>query len=153
MVAIVEAAILRKVNAFVGHAALVHAEFLGDKLGRLLMEHSPVVRQSHMDIRAEIEKRRHKRSGYIRHATGLCAHLSGKVAHAFRQIRNLRGDYQDTRLLAPSFPLYGTRRHMHLLDITAPSRTERKTPEALQDLESASRENHARERISPPRRR
>ena len=58
-VAVVEAAVLREVDALVGEVALVLPELVRDELRGLYVEHAPVVRQRHVHVRAEAVKRLH----------------------------------------------------------------------------------------------
>ena len=97
-VPVVEAAVLGEMDAFVGQMALVLSQLVGNELRRLFVEHAPVVRQRHMDVRAEFVERGNERSGDVGHAAGLGRHLAREVAHAVRQIGNLRGDYQNSRI-------------------------------------------------------
>ena len=98
-VAIVEATVLGEMNALVGEVALVLAELLAHKLGRLDVEHAAVVRQRHVHVGAKLIQRGGEGGGHVGHAARLRGHLARQVAHALRQIRDLRRDDQDSRIL------------------------------------------------------
>ena len=85
-------------DALVGEVALVLPQFVRDELGRLYVEHAPVVRQRHVDVRAKLVQRLDKRRRNIGHAAGFRGHLARKVAHSLRKIRDLRSDNQDSRI-------------------------------------------------------
>ena len=49
-------------DMLVGKMAFVLAKFFGDELGGLDVEHPPVMRQRHVNIRPELIQRLHERS-------------------------------------------------------------------------------------------
>ena len=103
VVAVVEAAVLGEVDALARHAALVEAQLVGDELAGLLVEHPPVVRQGHVDVRPQVEQRPDERRRHVGHAARLGAHAPGEVAHPLREIRDLRRDDQDARVFLVGF--------------------------------------------------
>jgi hypothetical protein len=99
-VAVIKAAVFRKMNSLVGKMAFVFPQFGSYELRSFDMEHPAVVRERHMNIGAERMKGLHKRGGNIGHAARLCRHLAGEIAHSLRKICNLRSDNKDSRIFS-----------------------------------------------------
>ena len=98
-IAIIKATVFRKMDALVGEMALILFKLIRNELRRLLVEHPAIMRQSDVNISSELVERGDERCRHVGHAARLRGHLSGEVAHAFRQIRNLRRYNENSRIL------------------------------------------------------
>ena len=73
----------------------VNPQFVVDEFTHIDIEHLAVVRKRHMHIRSLTEERGNQTCGNIRHASGFGVQVLDHVAHALRQIGDLRSDNQD----------------------------------------------------------
>ena len=96
-IAVIKNPVFCEVDAFLRQGPAHGFEFLGDDFKDVGVEHLPVVRQGHMDIRAELEQRRDQRGRDIRQSSGFGVHPLRHVSHAIRQIGDFRGDDEDAR--------------------------------------------------------
>ena len=102
-IAVVEATVFRQMDTLVGQVALVLAKLVGNELSRLDMKHATIMGKRHMHVRPKTVQRLHERSRHVRHTAGFGGHLTGQVPHALRQIRDLRGNDENSRILDSLF--------------------------------------------------